>query len=407
MLHTHLTPEEALQMILRLKQGRNVIFGAQAFSVGRERLIAGANQVFEDIERTGESVVRLLRGDYGVGKTNFAARVFHVALHRGWVAAYVEISAEVKLHEFDRVFADIARKLYSPTQFTNEGMRSTQPAGVIGILDVHFRKLRAAIGIESGADLPASVRTDLLARVDGMLRKQRIHGDFASAVRSYVKARVDDDFDTITKLDRWFYCDPDISLPSMGVLRPISKKTGKEQLRCLSCLITGIGYSGTLIILDELEGIMGENKTNRRKAYTTLRELMDNVDGENGMRNTCFYAAAPPGQFESQKGFIEVEPLASRIQTAFVTGQCESDTLGTIIDLDRAPLTHSEQLELGRRIRAIHGVARNWNAKGALPEPDLDRLVKEINRQRPYSNLRVRDFCVEITTTLETRYGKQ
>src|SRR5690348_13600192 len=72
-----LSSDDALQLILRLKQGRNVIFGAELFSVGRLRLVQGAVQIFEDIERTGESVVRFLRGSPGVGKTNFSGRLFH------------------------------------------------------------------------------------------------------------------------------------------------------------------------------------------------------------------------------------------------------------------------------------------------------------------------------------------
>src|SRR5713226_2520930 len=35
---------------------------------------------------------------------------------------------------------------------------------------------------------------------------------------------------------------------------------------------------------------------------------------------SCLYAAAPPGQFESAQGFIEVEALASRIQAPILTG---------------------------------------------------------------------------------------
>ena len=77
----------ALRLINRLKTGTNVIFGAHLFSVGRENLIKGAEQVFDDLEITGDSAVRFIRGNYGVGKTNFCGRLFNNALARGWTGA--------------------------------------------------------------------------------------------------------------------------------------------------------------------------------------------------------------------------------------------------------------------------------------------------------------------------------
>src|SRR6266536_5765924 len=119
---TGLTQEMALQLIGRLRQGRNVIFGANLFSVGREDWLRGAQQVFDDIEVTGDSVVRFLRGNYGVGKTNFAARLFQAGLARGWVTVYVELSDQVMLHEFHQVFSQIVDRIYVPEQVDNKSV---------------------------------------------------------------------------------------------------------------------------------------------------------------------------------------------------------------------------------------------------------------------------------------------
>src|SRR5438270_855687 len=263
----NLTAQAALQLIGRFRQGRNIIFGAEIFSVGRQEWLRGADQVFQDIEHTGDSMVRFIRGSYGVGKTNFAARLFHSALKRGWVGAYIELSDKVKLHEFHQVFAEITQMLYQPKQINNGASSSATPVGLIGIFD-------------------------------------------------------------------------------------------------------------------ELEQVMEETPARRRKAYTILRELIDNVDGENGMKSTCLYAAAPPGQFESQKGFIEVEALASRIQTPIVLGSGITDYMGTIINLDSAPLSEDERTELAKRLRAIHSIARSWDAPKVVPDPKLLRSFPEMAANR-------------------------
>lgn len=401
---TGLTQEMALQLIGRLRQGRNVIFGANLFSVGREDWLKGAQQVFDDIEVTGDSVVRFLRGNYGVGKTNFAARLFQAGLARDWVAVYVELSDQVMLHEFHQVFSQIVDRIYVPEQIDWEWGRAVSPRGFIGILEAHFKELRKAMSLDHGADIAASARSDLIGRVNAVLQRGRIYGEFAYAVRSYFEARIDSDRDTVLLLERWFRGEPGVGI--RGVLRPVSKVTGKEYLRCLSAFLIGIEYKGLLIIIDELERIMEESPIRRRKSYTILRELIDNVDGENGMRCTCLYAAAPPGQFESQKGFIEVEALASRIQAPLVLQPGLIDYTATIIDLDTAPLTEDEQVELARNIRGIHSIARDWQAEKFISDPELKSLVKEINAERTYSDTRVREFCVEIVSRLESIHHK-
>jgi hypothetical protein len=400
-----LSSDAALQLVNRLKQGRNVIFGANLFSVGREELLAGAEQVFEDIERTGDSVVRFIRGDYGVGKTNFCARLFLSALRRGWVSAYLELSEEIKLYEFHHIFAEIVKKMYVPEQVSNDGSDIMKPVGLIGVLDRHYQKMRRAIGLGAGADISASAKSDLIGRVNASLQKERVYGDFAAAVRTYFECRLDDDAGTLKLLERWFLADQDIRIPSRGVMRPITKIHGKEYLRALSSLLAGMGYRGMLVIIDELEGIMSESRTRRRRAYTILRELMDNVDGENGMRQTCLYAAAPPGQFEAQKGFIEVEALSSRIQSPLLTLDGPPDCTATIVDLDHSPLTRKQQVDLGRRLRELHGIARSWRAIEFVPESKLLQLVDDIHQQRPYSNLRVREFCIEMVSALDRLYS--
>lgn len=392
----------ALQLLGRLKQGRNVVFGASIFSVGREQWFRGADQVFDDIELTGDSVVRFIRGDYGVGKTNFAARLFENALKRGWAAAYIELSEQVTLYEFHQLFAQITEKLYLPEQLNYVEGLTSRADGLVGALEAFYNKTRTSIGLGAGADISASARKELLHRVNLLLQSGRIFGDFANAVRLYFEGRLDGNHGLCVLAGKWFRAEPDGRMP--GTLRPITKVTGKDSLRSLSALLQGMGYRGTLIIIDELERIMEEPKLRRRKSYTILRELIDNVDGENGMKTSCLYAAAPPGQFESSQGFIEVEALASRIQ-APILNSGGVDYTAAIVDLDSAPLTTEQQLELAKNLRSLHGRAREWDPEKYISDSALLTLVAAINAKRNVSRLRVRELCIEVVSTLEKAFA--
>jgi hypothetical protein len=184
----------------------------------------------------------------------------------------------------------------------------------------------------------------------------------------------------------------------------VTKVNGKEHLRSLSALLQGIGYKGMLIIIDELERIMEEPRSRRRKSYTVLRELIDNVDGENGMRSSCLYAVAPPGQFESANGFIEVDALASRIQVP-ILGNGQVDVMGAIVDLDTAPLSILHQLELAKNIRTLHGRAREWRAEDSLDDDKLKDIINEINSKKLVTRLRVREICIRLVAALEIAHS--
>jgi hypothetical protein len=393
-----LPKEAALQLILRLKQGRNVIFGTSFFSVGREPWLQGSAQILTDIEETNDSVVRFIRGDYGVGKTNFAARILEMALHRGWTGAYIELSDSVMLYEFHQVFAQVCEKLYLPEELDYSTGIAIRPSGVIGVLESCYKRTRASVGLGPGADLSTSARTDILSRINSLLRRAQIFGDFATAVRLFYEGRLDGDVDSCRIAERWFRADPRARIN--GVLRPVTKVNGKEHLRSLSAMLDAMGYKGLLIIIDELERIMEEPRLRRRKSYTILRELIDNVDGENGMRSSCLYAVAPPGQFESANGFIEVDALASRIQ-APILAKGQIDVMGAIVDLDAAPLSVVHQIDLAKNIRALHSCARGWHAEESVDDTQLKSIIDEINSRKVVSRLRVREVCIQIVAALE------
>ena len=122
------------------------------------------------------------------------------------------------------------------------------------------------------------------------------------------------------------------------------------------------------------------------------------------MKTSCLYAAAPPGQFESSQGFIEVEALASRIQ-APILNSGGVDYTAAIVDLDSAPLTTEQQLELAKNLRSLHGRAREWDPEKYISDSALLTLVAAINAKRNVSRLRVRELCIEVVSTLEKAFA--
>jgi hypothetical protein len=389
----------ALQIINRLKSGGNVVVGAHLFSVGRQEWLKGAEQVLKDLETTGDAFVRFIRGDYGVGKTNFAARILHQALERGWAVSYVEIGESAPMHDFGVVLASIMANLRTPADLPLllAGVR-VGAGGIGGILDEFYSRVKDSLGLRSGADIPATFQSEMLSRADSMLMKEQIDGDFRAAIRAYLFARLNNAPEDQENLISWFKGGP--ALRHLRILKPISKSNAKVHLRHFTSLVVALGYSGTVVLLDELERIMEDTPARRRKAYGILRELIDNVDGIGGMRRACLYCAAPPSQFESQKGFIEYEALASRIAD-LPSGGGPPDYAGTVIDLDKTPLGPNEVLDLLKKLRSIHAIARQCPPSKLLSDSKMATLRDKFESTGGYSGKRLRDLCREAVAVMD------
>src|SRR5580658_6055364 len=107
-----ITRENALRILQSLRQGSNCLEGVGLFSAGRNLLFKAATDVLEELEISGGSCVRWLKGRYGQGKTHVFARLIEVAFGRNWVTSYVQISGKgqgTEFHRFEEVYAAIVR----------------------------------------------------------------------------------------------------------------------------------------------------------------------------------------------------------------------------------------------------------------------------------------------------------
>lgn len=87
------------------------------------------------------------------------------------------------------------------------------------------------------------------------------------------------------------------------------------------------------------------------------------------------------------------------------TGKSNSSTYSTgggvdytsaIVDLDSAPLTTEQQVELANNLRSLHERAREWDPEKYITDSVLLTLVAAINAKRNVSRLRVRELCIEV-----------
>jgi hypothetical protein len=293
--------------------------------------------------------VRFVRGRYGDGKTHLMAMAGYLALQRSFVVSYVS-AEDTRIDKLEEVYKKIVRHF--------------QTADLSGGIEVLLSEWRRRSSEDSETVLAA------------LRELPALDLNFRIAVQSYLR---EDDEQKQDRIAQWLRGEP-ITLPELGIRRYLRAGDSQDMMRSLSVFLRFIGYKGLVVLLDELDRIQYQSNRIRQSCYQVLRELMDNVDGQNGMQGTLFYCAAPSEMFTADKGFKEFDPLRTRLEPATNAvkssedGTPRTDYRATIINLENT-LRPSDIYEIATRVREIHGIAFGWDAAKPLPDSDLKEVV--------------------------------
>lgn len=402
----------AVRIIGALRQGSNSLESVSLFSVGRDRVYRATESLMDDLQLSGGSAVRWIKGAYGSGKTHTFARLLEDAHRRNWVVSYVEVSGKdggCELHRFEQVYAGIIRSCITPEAASATAVlsRSGNANGWQWVLDEWVEGLKRQVGARPGADLPTMRYREAVGTAVRQLRAAyAIQGAFGAALRVYALARAEADVETCELLLQWFMGDEVFKrgtsvrrrLCEMGVLETIKRSNAKTMLRQVTAFTRYRGYPGFLILLDEVENVLGETPARRKAAYTVLRELIDNVDERHGMAGTLLWVSGTPDLFDDPKGIAEYEALASRV--ILETADRTPNPAAVVLDLSAFPVTRTEYLDIGRRVARLH--ALSYDVKRSNDDEMDGRLYALLGDARHLPTLRT---WVRLVVDLLDREG--
>jgi len=345
----------ARQIIDNIKSGTTPLDTARYLDVGRERWYRGMKYYFDGASDSGASKVRFIRGRYGDGKTHLMDMAQYFALQRGFVVSYAS-AEDTRLDKIEEVYQRIVKNLRT----------ADSRGGIYYLLNTWKQHV----------DLPEEESERLRA-------VEELDINFRMAVESFL---FEDDPRRRDEIVQWLIGEP-LKLPEYSIKRSLRAANSRDMLRSLSIFIRLIGYPGLLILLDELDRIQNQRDRVRQNCYQVLRELIDNADGQGGMRGTLVYCAAPSEMFTSDRGFREYDALNSRLEPALHTSDLVTkiggvDYRGTIINLEDTPLSAVDYYTMAVKVREIHAIALDWDANAALPDNVLKEIVDSITQQQ-------------------------
>ncbi len=349
------------EIVDALRRGTVPRRSLDAFAVGLDVFDAALDEELVSVA-AGSAKFKAVRGEYGSGKTFFVRWLQERAKRTGFAAAEVQISeTETPLHRLETVYRRLAERL--STADTHQGaLRS--------IVDNWFYALEEDVLAEGGvAERDAA---ELLARTTDLMERRlasvaRHAPAFATALRAYRRAVAANDRATAEALLAWIGGQPNVGAAAKryaGIKGDLDHFGALSFLQGLLVILRDSGFSGLVVVLDEVETLQRVRSDVREKSLNALRQVIDEIDSGR-FPGLYLVITGTPAFFEGTQGVQRLPPLAQRLDVDFSGAQR--------FDNPRAPQVRLRNFDL-ERLQRVGRKIRDLYAEGAAaPARILER----------------------------------
>ncbi len=299
--------------------------------------------------KAGNASFKAVRGEYGCGKTFFSRWFSERAKELGFATSEVQISeTETPLYSLEKVYRRICERI---------GTSDCAEGAFRNILDSWFFTLENDILREKG--MPLTDESALIAATNDLMEKRLSNlGDksqtFSIALRAYRKAQLENDLPTADAISAWLAGQPNIAAQAKryaGIKGDIDHFAALTFLQGMLTILNDSGYSGLLVVLDEVETVQRMRSDIRDKSLNALRQLMDEVDGGR-FPGLYLLITGTPTFFDGPLGVKRLEPLAQRLHVDFQTDPRFDNPRA--VQMRLPPFDLERLILIGIRIRDIY-----------------------------------------------------
>ncbi len=360
------------EIVDALRRGTVPRRSLDAFAVGLEAFDAVVGEELAAVA-AGGAKFKAVRGEYGSGKTFFVRWLQERAKREGFAAAEVQISeTETPLHRLETVYRRLTERLSTA---------DTQQGALRSILDNWFYALEEDV-LAEGRVAEGNAEA-LLARTSDLMERRlasvaRHAPAFAAALRAYRRAVAGNERATAEALLAWIGGQPNVGAATKryaGVKGDLDHFGALSFLQGLLVILRDSGFSGLVLVLDEVETLQRVRSDVREKSLNALRQLIDEIDSGR-FPGLYLVITGTPAFFEGPQGVRRLPPLAQRLAVDF-SGSHRFDNL-------RAPQVRLQNFDLsrleavGRKIRDLY--AEGAAARGRVLERADDEYLSRLAR---------------------------
>ena len=393
----------AATLINSLKGGVVPRIGLPYITVGRENEI---NALLHDVDiiADGGASFRFIMGKYGSGKSFLLQTIRNYVMDRNFVVCDADLSPERRLQ------GTKGQGLATYKELIRNISTKTRPEGgaLTLILDRWINAVQTETAAESdltpdSLEFEKAVEKKIYAVVNSL--NEMVHGfDFSRLLTLYYRAFAESDDETKGKVVKWFrgeYATKTEAKSELGVNIIITDEDWYEYIKLFSAFLKMAGYSGMLILIDELVNIYKiPNSITRQYNYEKILTMYNDTLQGKAKYIGIIMCGTPQCIEDTRRGVYSYEALRSRLAEGRF-GVEVSDMLAPVIKL--SPLTYEEMLVLIEKLEDIHSGLFGYENR--LQQEDLIDFIKiEYSRVGADTNITPREVIRDFIELLDITY---
>lgn len=314
MTDTAIRPRERDALLQALRAGVVPRVGQQHIQVGRAREVEA---LVSDIDRIvdGGSGVRFVIGEYGSGKTFFLNLVRSIALQKKLVTVHADLSPDRRLH----ATGGQARSLYAELM-RNMATRAKPDGGAMSNVVERFISEALAEADRSGLPSETLIRAGLtqLAELTGGY-------DFAEVINKYWQGYDTGNEQLKNDAVRWLrgeFSTRTDARNALGVRTIIDDANVYDQLKLLALFVRLAGFSGLLVVLDEMVNLYKlANSQARNSNYEQILRIINDATQGTATGLGFIMGGTPDFLMDPRRGLYSYSALQSRLaDNSYATG---------------------------------------------------------------------------------------
>ena len=397
-------PRRIAAVILNsLKGGVVPRIGLPYITVGREVEIQALLHDLDLIADGGASF-RFLVGRYGSGKSFLIQTIRTHSMGENFVVADADLSPERRLQGGQgqglSTYRELIRNLSTKTRPEGGALALVLDRWVINIQ----RKAAEECGSSSGTVYDQAFHSVLEAFFEPLC--ELVHGyDFSAVLKKYAFAFAEEDMEAKACVVKWLrgeYRTKTEARRELGVNACIADDSWYDYLKLLAEFLTGAGYKGLVVMVDELVNLYKiPNSVTRQNNYEKILTMYNDTLQGKAHHLGIIMCGTPQSIEDRRRGVYSYEALRSRLTQGRFASEGLSDMLAPVIRLN--PLTYEELLVLIEKLADIH--AGYFEYQRSLTEDDLVSFLQiEFGRVGSDSHLTPREVIRDFIELLDIVY---
>lgn len=394
----------ASTIINSLKGGVVPRIGLPYITVGRENEISALLRDV-DIIADGGASFRFIVGRYGSGKSFLLQTIRNYVMDRNFVVVDADLSPERRLQ------GTKGQGLATYKELIGNMSTKTRPEGgaLTLILDRWISGVRSEVMTETGMEpedpaFSKAVEKKISEVINSL--SEMVHGfDFARLLILYYRSYVNGDDECKNRVVKWFrgeYPTKSEARAELGVNIIISDDDWYEYLKLFAAFLRMAGYSGMMILIDELVNIYKiPNSITRQYNYEKILTMYNDTLQGKAKHLGIIMCGTPQCIEDTRRGVYSYEALRSRLTEGHFGREGFRDMLAPVIKLE--PLTYEELLVLTEKLADIHSQLFEYPQK--LTQDDLISFIKiEFGRIGADTNITPREVIRDFIELLNILY---